>query len=181
MSQICFDQETMMRDTPQNVPGQPFSLLDVGPRMVQIGFDQLENALAWQAKRIQRDRTVVQHACDAFLKVRANDVGSIVQAWQTLVCEYFVESLAISEQNRRMAARTQAAVFALLGDVVLDLEKAWMPAMAQASRRAGTVPQGAMPRDEIVGKTVPGGHSGLFMGARTLPDQRPSIAEWIAG
>jgi hypothetical protein len=34
---------------------------------------------------------------------------------------------------------------------------------------------------ERVGKTVPGGHISLFVGARMLPDQWPSIAEWIAG
>jgi poly(3-hydroxyalkanoate) synthetase len=36
------------------------------------------------------------------------------------------------------------------------------------------------PRDRIVQKTVPGGHIGLFMGARTLKEHWPSIAQWIA-
>ncbi|MGB9166484.1 MAG: alpha/beta fold hydrolase, partial [Rhodomicrobium sp.] len=36
------------------------------------------------------------------------------------------------------------------------------------------------PRDHIVEKTVPGGHIGLFMGARTLKDYWPEIARWIA-
>ncbi len=35
------------------------------------------------------------------------------------------------------------------------------------------------PKDRIVQKTVPGGHIGLFMGARTLKDHWPSIARWI--
>lgn len=35
------------------------------------------------------------------------------------------------------------------------------------------------PRDCVVHKTVPGGHIGLFMGARTLRDDWPSIAAWI--
>jgi poly(3-hydroxyalkanoate) synthetase len=35
------------------------------------------------------------------------------------------------------------------------------------------------PKDRIVQKTVPGGHIGLFMGARTLRDHWPSIARWI--
>jgi polyhydroxyalkanoate depolymerase len=35
------------------------------------------------------------------------------------------------------------------------------------------------PRDRIVQKTVPGGHIGLFMGARTLKEYWPSIAQWI--
>ncbi len=35
------------------------------------------------------------------------------------------------------------------------------------------------PRDRIVQKTVPGGHIGLFMGARTLKEHWPSIAQWI--
>ena len=33
----------------------------------------------------------------------------------------------------------------------------------------------------IVRQTVPGGHIGLFMGARTLKDHWPAIARWIAG
>jgi poly(3-hydroxyalkanoate) synthetase len=35
-------------------------------------------------------------------------------------------------------------------------------------------------RDRIVKKTVPGGHIGLFMGARTLKEHWPKIARWIA-
>lgn len=35
------------------------------------------------------------------------------------------------------------------------------------------------PADRIVCKTVPGGHIGLFMGARTLADHWPAIARWI--
>jgi polyhydroxyalkanoate depolymerase len=36
------------------------------------------------------------------------------------------------------------------------------------------------PRDRVVQETVPGGHIGLFMGARTLKDHWPAIARWIA-
>ncbi|MGP0041188.1 MAG: alpha/beta fold hydrolase [Rhodomicrobium sp.] len=36
------------------------------------------------------------------------------------------------------------------------------------------------PKSRIVEKTVPGGHIGLFMGARTLKEQWPEIASWIA-
>jgi poly(3-hydroxyalkanoate) synthetase len=36
------------------------------------------------------------------------------------------------------------------------------------------------PPDKIVQKTVPGGHIGLFMGARTLTEHWPGIARWIA-
>ncbi|HUC61147.1 MAG TPA: alpha/beta fold hydrolase [Alphaproteobacteria bacterium] len=36
------------------------------------------------------------------------------------------------------------------------------------------------PKDRIVKKTVPGGHIGLFMGARTLKEHWPGIARWIA-
>ena len=36
------------------------------------------------------------------------------------------------------------------------------------------------PKDRIVQKTVPGGHIGLFMGARTLKEHWPAIARWIA-
>jgi polyhydroxyalkanoate depolymerase len=35
-------------------------------------------------------------------------------------------------------------------------------------------------KDRIVQKTVPGGHIGLFMGAKTLDDHWPEIAQWIA-
>jgi polyhydroxyalkanoate depolymerase len=35
------------------------------------------------------------------------------------------------------------------------------------------------PNDRLVQKTVPGGHIGLFMGARTLKDEWPEIARWI--
>jgi poly(3-hydroxyalkanoate) synthetase len=36
------------------------------------------------------------------------------------------------------------------------------------------------PKDRIVQKTVPGGHIGLFMGARTLKEHWPQIARWIS-
>jgi poly(3-hydroxyalkanoate) synthetase len=35
------------------------------------------------------------------------------------------------------------------------------------------------PRQRIIEKTVPGGHIGLFMGARTLKQHWPEIARWI--
>jgi poly(3-hydroxyalkanoate) synthetase len=42
-----------------------------------------------------------------------------------------------------------------------------------AARYLGT------PREHIVKETVPGGHIGLFMGARTLKEHWPGIAKWI--
>jgi|ERR1019366_260301 len=42
-----------------------------------------------------------------------------------------------------------------------------------AAKYLGTAPE------RITRKTVPGGHIGLFMGARTLHDHWPSIARWI--
>ena len=36
------------------------------------------------------------------------------------------------------------------------------------------------PKECVVQKTVPGGHIGLFMGARTLKEHWPQIAQWIA-
>ncbi|HUO55050.1 MAG TPA: alpha/beta fold hydrolase [Rhodoblastus sp.] len=36
------------------------------------------------------------------------------------------------------------------------------------------------PKDEIVSRTAPGGHIGLFMGARTLKEFWPEIGRWIA-
>jgi poly(3-hydroxyalkanoate) synthetase len=36
------------------------------------------------------------------------------------------------------------------------------------------------PKDQIVRKTAPGGHIGLFMGARALKAHWPGIASWIA-
>lgn len=35
------------------------------------------------------------------------------------------------------------------------------------------------PKDKIAGKTVPGGHIGLFMGSRNLKQTWPGIAKWI--
>jgi poly(3-hydroxyalkanoate) synthetase len=35
------------------------------------------------------------------------------------------------------------------------------------------------PKNRIVSETVPGGHIGLFMGARTLKEHWPTIARWI--
>lgn len=35
-------------------------------------------------------------------------------------------------------------------------------------------------RDRIVQQTVPGGHIGLFMGARTLKEHWPPVARWVA-
>jgi polyhydroxyalkanoate depolymerase len=43
-----------------------------------------------------------------------------------------------------------------------------------AARYLGTA------RDRIISKTAPGGHIGLFMGARTLKEFWPEIARWIA-
>ena len=37
------------------------------------------------------------------------------------------------------------------------------------------------PASKIVSKTVPGGHIGLFMGARTLKEHWPVIGRWIVG
>ncbi|MEZ5785745.1 MAG: alpha/beta fold hydrolase [Xanthobacteraceae bacterium] len=36
------------------------------------------------------------------------------------------------------------------------------------------------PSDDIVRKTAPGGHIGLFMGARTLKEYWPDIGQWLA-
>ena len=36
------------------------------------------------------------------------------------------------------------------------------------------------PRERIESKLVPGGHIGLFMGARTLAETWPGIGAWIA-
>jgi polyhydroxyalkanoate depolymerase len=36
------------------------------------------------------------------------------------------------------------------------------------------------PKDHIAQKTVPGGHIGLFMGAKTLKEHWPQIARWIS-
>jgi poly(3-hydroxyalkanoate) synthetase len=44
----------------------------------------------------------------------------------------------------------------------------------------GAVKYLGTPKDRIVQKTVPGGHIGLFMGARTLKEHWPPIARWIA-
>jgi len=48
------------------------------------------------------------------------------------------------------------------------------PQVLDAANDIGT------PKDRIMQKTVPGGHIGLFMGARTLGEEWPAIARWIA-
>lgn len=47
------------------------------------------------------------------------------------------------------------------------------PQVLDTARHIGTPPS------KIVSKTVPGGHIGLFMGARTLQEHWPPIARWI--
>ena len=48
--------------------------------------------------------------------------------------------------------------------------------MEQVSTRKHTL---GTSKDKIVKKLVPGGHIGLFMGARTLTEAWPTVAEWI--
>jgi hypothetical protein len=136
-----------MRDIPQNVAVQPASMLNVGTRMMQLGYEQFEAVLGLQAKRMERDSTAVQHACDALLQARAGDVGSFLQTWQTVMREYMAASVALWNQDVTLVVRNQAAYGALLREVFVDYEKAWVRApaqmaqMAQQTRRAGAVPQ----------------------------------------
>lgn len=55
------------------------------------------------------------------------------------------------------------------GDDITTVEQ-----VLNAAKLVGT------PADQIQQKTVPGGHIGLFMGARTLKEHWPPIARWIA-
>lgn len=47
------------------------------------------------------------------------------------------------------------------------------PQVFEAEKRLGT------PKEKIVKKLVPGGHIGLFMGAKTLKEAWPEVAKWI--
>lgn len=131
-----------MRDIPQSVPDQPVSLLSMGTRMVQLGYDQIEAVLALQAKRIERERAVAHRVCDALMHARTYDAGAFAQAWQTMTREYLAASVALWEQGMVCAARNQTAYGALLRDVVLNADKAWLRATpGQMTQQAGTVPQ----------------------------------------
>jgi hypothetical protein len=137
-------QENEMRDIPRNVAVQPASMLNVGTRMMQIGHEQVEAVLGLQAKRTERDRTAVQHACEALLQAGAGNVGGFLQTWQMLVREYLAASVALWNLDVTVFARNQAAYGAWLREVVVDCEKAWVRApaqMAQQTQQAGTVPQ----------------------------------------
>jgi hypothetical protein len=119
-----------MRDIHQDVAVQPASMLNVGTRMVQLGFDQFETVFGLQAKRMERDSTAVQHACDALPQARAGIVGGFLQTWQMLMREYLAASVARWDQDVTLVARSQAACGALLREVIVDSEKAWLRAPA---------------------------------------------------
>ena len=67
----------------------------------------------------------------------------------------------------------------LAADMVKQgLELAARNAHEQAMATARLV---GTPKHSIRARIVPGGHIGLFMGARTLKEAWPEIAAWIAG
>ena len=132
-----------MSDIHRSLLVQPVPMLGVGMRMMQLGFDELQAALGLQAKRVERDRAAVQHACDALLDARTYDMGTFVNTWQALTREYFAASAVLFEQSQDLAMRNQTALGALFRDAVLDFEKVCVRAQAQASPQAGAVPQAA--------------------------------------
>lgn len=127
-----------MKALPQNVQLQPLPMLNAGMRMAQIGFDQFHAALGLQAQRIEGVRAATQHACDALLQAPANDAGSFLQAWQTMLRESLAANVALWEHDLALAAQSQAAFGALLRDMVSGFEQAWMRVPSQAAQAAGT-------------------------------------------
>jgi polyhydroxyalkanoate depolymerase len=74
--------------------------------------------------------------------------------------------------GRRLDLRTIRCPAYLLAGAADDITTPEQ--VLDAARYLGT------PEDRIVQKTVPGGHIGLFMGARTLKEHWPQVARWIA-
>ncbi|MCP3710095.1 hypothetical protein M3I54_24500 [Paraburkholderia sp. CNPSo 3274] len=132
-----------MRDTPQNAQLAPVSMMSFGTRMAQLGLEELQAALRLQAQCVERDRAAAQRACEAVLDARTYESGAFVQTWQTLMREYFAASTALCEQSQDLAARSQAALGALLREAASDFEKACVRVQAQASHPAGALPPSA--------------------------------------
>lgn len=74
--------------------------------------------------------------------------------------------------GRRLSLRTITVPLYLLAGEADDITP-----QEQVFAAAGLV---GTPPGEIVRKLVPGGHIGLFMGARTLREHWPEVARWIA-
>ncbi len=74
--------------------------------------------------------------------------------------------------GRRLDLHTIACPTYLLGGAADDITTPEQ--VLDAAKYIGT------PKARIVQETVPGGHIGLFMGARTLKEHWPKIARWIA-
>ncbi|MEX3916384.1 hypothetical protein AB4Y43_09120 [Paraburkholderia sp. BR10872] len=132
-----------MRESPQNLPFSPVSMLSMSARMVQLGLDDFQALLGLQAKCVERDRVAAQHACEALTDVRTYDKGALVQTCQNLFREYCAASVALFEQSQELAMRSQTAFGALLRAGAIDFEKACIRAQAQATRQTGAVPQAA--------------------------------------
>ncbi|MBB3003549.1 hypothetical protein [Paraburkholderia tropica] len=138
------DQENDMIPIAPDTPLQPVFLSDMGARMVQIGFDQLASALAFQAKCLDRDRTAAQHLCEVWMQARTHDTGAVAQAWQTMTREYLAACVALWGQGMVAAAKTQASYGAMLRDTVLGARKVWLTgAPGLATTPAGTGAQSA--------------------------------------
>ncbi len=74
--------------------------------------------------------------------------------------------------GRKLDLRAITCPTYLLGGLADDITT--LEQVLDAEKYIGT------PKDKVVRKAVPGGHIGLFMGARTLKQEWPNIARWIA-
>lgn len=155
-----------MNDIARNEMVQPVSMLNVGTRMMQWGFDQMEAAMGLQVKHLGRDRAVAQRACDTLLQVPPYNLGGFAQVWQTWMREYLAASVALWEQGLTSAARNQTAYGALLRDMVVGVEQAWLNAApAQMAQPVAAVPQPANWMTYF--------DFGRFMGARPDDEAKP--------
>jgi hypothetical protein len=129
-----------MQDVPQSVPVHYFPLMGIGPRMAQLGFDELKSAMGVHAKLIERDRAAARHACEALVQASTANVDGFLQTWRTLVHEYVAASEAVWNDEIAAAVQNEAAFSTLLRDVVIDWEKAWTQAPDQVPKLVAAVP-----------------------------------------
>jgi hypothetical protein len=126
-----------MRNGPQNLPVQFIPLMGIGPRLAKLGCDQLESAMGLQAKLVERDCAAALRAGDALEQARMADMGGFLQTWRTLMREWIATSETLWNEEITVAARNQGAFGALLRDMVVEFERAWMHAPAQVPQLAG--------------------------------------------
>lgn len=129
-----------MRNGLQNLPGQFFPLMGIAPRLMKLGYDQLQTAMGLEAKLIERDCAAALHAGEALQHARMADVGGFLQTWGTMVREWVATTEALWNEEVAAAAQNEAAYGELMRDMAADVEKAWTQAPAQIPQFAAPVP-----------------------------------------